>query len=66
MTRSLPMAVLALWALAALAAPWLPLTPDAVDLPAILAPPGMGWATDRPWVRRWATTTWAARCWIDS
>ena len=45
MTRSLPMAVLALWALAALAAPWLPLTPDTVDLPAILAPPGMGWAT---------------------
>jgi len=41
-TRSLPMGVLALWALAALAAPWLPLTPDAVDLPAILAPPRMG------------------------
>jgi peptide/nickel transport system permease protein len=39
------MAVLALWALAALAAPWLPLTPDAVDLPAILAPPGMGWGS---------------------
>lgn len=43
MTRSLPMGVLALWALAALAAPWLPLTPDAVDLPAILAPPRMDW-----------------------
>jgi peptide/nickel transport system permease protein len=36
------MGVLALWALAALAAPWLPLTPDAVDLPAILAPPRIG------------------------
>ena len=45
MTRSLPMAVLTLWAMAALTAPWLPLTPDAVDLPAILAPPGMGWGT---------------------
>ena len=43
MTHSLPMGVLALWALAALAAPWLPLTPDAVDLPAILAPPRMDW-----------------------
>jgi len=29
-----------LWALAALAGPLLPLSPDAVDLPAILAPPG--------------------------
>lgn len=40
MARTLPLAVLILWALAALAAPWLPLEPDRVDLPAILAPPG--------------------------
>ncbi len=38
----LPMAFLLGWALLALAAPWLPLTPDAVDLPGILAGPGPG------------------------
>lgn len=36
----LPATVLLLWALAGLAAPWLPLAPDRVDLPGILAPPG--------------------------
>ena len=38
----LPAAFLLGWALLALAAPWLPLTPDAVDLPGILAGPGPG------------------------
>jgi peptide/nickel transport system permease protein len=38
--RSLALTVLSLWALVALAAPWLPLDPDRVDLPAILASPG--------------------------
>jgi peptide/nickel transport system permease protein len=33
-------AMLGLWALAALVAPWLPLTPNEVDLPGILAGPG--------------------------
>ncbi|ROR32306.1 ABC transporter permease [Inmirania thermothiophila] len=33
-------AVLLLWALAALAAPWLPLEPDRIELARILAPPG--------------------------
>ncbi len=36
----LPGAFLFGWALLALVAPWLPLTPDAVDLPGILARPG--------------------------
>jgi peptide/nickel transport system permease protein len=36
----LPLLVLALWALAALIAPLLPLEPNRIDLPAILAPPG--------------------------
>ncbi len=36
----LPGAFLFGWALLALVAPWLPLTPDAVDLPGILAGPG--------------------------
>jgi peptide/nickel transport system permease protein len=35
----LPALVVGLWALAALAAPWLPLAPDRIDLPRILAPP---------------------------
>ena len=38
----LPAAFLLGWALLALAAPWLPLMPDAVDLPGILAGPGPG------------------------
>jgi peptide/nickel transport system permease protein len=38
--RTLALAVLFLWALVALVAPWLPLDPDRVDLPAILASPG--------------------------
>lgn len=38
----LPAAFLLGWALLAMAAPWLPLTPDAVDLPGILAGPGPG------------------------
>jgi peptide/nickel transport system permease protein len=38
--RTLALAVLSLWALIALVAPWLPLDPDRVDLPAILASPG--------------------------
>jgi peptide/nickel transport system permease protein len=36
----LPLGVLGLWALAAILAPVLPLEPNAIDLPAILAPPG--------------------------
>ena len=40
MARTLVLAVLSLWALVALVAPWLPLDPDRVDLPAILASPG--------------------------
>lgn len=40
MSRGLPVAVLACWALAALLAPWLPLEPERIDLTAILAPPG--------------------------
>jgi peptide/nickel transport system permease protein len=36
----LPGGILLLWALAALGAPWLPLAPDRIDLPAILAAPG--------------------------
>ena len=35
--------VLVLWALLALAAPWLPLQPERIELPAILAPPGAGY-----------------------
>ncbi|KAA6186378.1 ABC transporter permease [Thiohalocapsa marina] len=35
----LPVAVVALWALVALLGPWLPLAPDRVDLPQILAAP---------------------------
>lgn len=42
MVRTLPLTVLVLWALVALAAPWLPLDPDRVELPAILAAPGIG------------------------
>jgi peptide/nickel transport system permease protein len=38
----LPTAILAGWALAALLGPWLPLSPDAVDLPQILAGPSAG------------------------
>jgi len=34
-------AILTIWALLALLAPWLPLTPNAVDLPHILAEPGV-------------------------
>jgi peptide/nickel transport system permease protein len=37
---AIPALVLIVWALAALAGPLLPLSPNAVDLPAILAPPG--------------------------
>ncbi|MBK8639383.1 MAG: ABC transporter permease [Chromatiaceae bacterium] len=37
-----PTAFLLLWIVVALAGPWLPLTPNAVDLPAILAGPGPG------------------------
>jgi peptide/nickel transport system permease protein len=40
--RTLPLTVLVLWALIAVAAPWLPLDPDRVELPAILAAPGIG------------------------
>lgn len=36
----LPLAIVALWALAALAAPWLPLAPDVIRLEHILDPPG--------------------------
>lgn len=36
----IPAAFVLLWVLTALLAPWLPLTPNAVDLPAILTPPG--------------------------
>jgi peptide/nickel transport system permease protein len=39
---SIPVGVLLLWTLAALAGPLLPLSPDFVDLRAILAPPGAG------------------------
>ncbi len=38
----LPLAILILWCLAALAGPWLPLRPDLVDLPQILRGPGAG------------------------
>ncbi len=38
--RALPWAVLAAWAALALAAPWLPLEPEAVHLEGILEPPG--------------------------
>jgi len=38
----LPWVVLALWVLAALLGPLLPLDPNHIDLPAILAPPGTG------------------------
>ncbi|MBP6583116.1 MAG: ABC transporter permease [Chromatiaceae bacterium] len=37
-----PTAFLLLWVTVALVGPWLPLTPNAVDLPAILAGPGPG------------------------
>lgn len=37
----LPVALLLLWASAALVGPWLPLAPDRVDLPGILAPPSL-------------------------
>ena len=37
-----PTAFLLLWIVVALVGPWLPLTPNAVDLPAILAGPGPG------------------------
>ncbi|AGA90824.1 ABC-type dipeptide/oligopeptide/nickel transport system, permease component [Thioflavicoccus mobilis 8321] len=36
---TLPVLVVGLWALAALSGPWLPLAPDRIDLPQILAPP---------------------------
>jgi peptide/nickel transport system permease protein len=36
----LPLLIVSLWALAALAAPWLPLTPDLIQLEHILDPPG--------------------------
>lgn len=36
----LPLLIMALWALAALAAPWLPLAPDQIRLEHILDPPG--------------------------
>lgn len=36
----LPLAVVVLWALAALLGPFLPLSPDVIHLPQILAPPG--------------------------
>lgn len=36
----LPLAIIGLWAVMALSGPWLPLQPDRIDLPAILAPPG--------------------------
>jgi peptide/nickel transport system permease protein len=39
MRLSLPLLLIGLWAFAALAAPWLPLAPDRIDLPRILAPP---------------------------
>lgn len=42
MRRTLPLAILFLWALAALLAPLLPLQPNQVDLPRILAAPGTG------------------------
>ncbi|WP_089724126.1 ABC transporter permease [Candidatus Thiosymbion oneisti] len=35
-----PVTALLVWALVALASPWLPLTPDRIELPGILAPPG--------------------------
>ncbi len=38
--RLAPVALLVIWIVAALAAPWLPLTPNAIDLPEILSPPG--------------------------
>ena len=38
----LPMVLLLLWAMAALAGPLLPLAPDRIDLPGILAPPAPG------------------------
>ena len=37
-----PTVFLVLWMVVALVGPWLPLTPNAVDLPAILAGPGQG------------------------
>ena len=37
----LPLGLLALWAVLALAGPWLPLAPDRIDLPGILAPPAL-------------------------
>jgi len=39
---ALPTGILVLWVAAALTAHWLPLSPNAVDLPAILAEPGSG------------------------
>ena len=38
----LPLGILTLWCLAAIAGPWLPLQPDRLDLPCILARPGSG------------------------
>jgi len=37
---ALPWLIVGLWALAALVGPWLPLAPDRIDLPRILADPG--------------------------
>jgi len=37
---ALPWLIVGLWALAALVGPWLPLAPDRIDLPSILADPG--------------------------
>jgi peptide/nickel transport system permease protein len=41
MARSLPTAILLLWALAALIGPWLPLAPDRIELTQILVPPSL-------------------------
>jgi peptide/nickel transport system permease protein len=40
--QRLALLVLVLWAVAAMLAPWLPLTPNTITLPRILAPPGPG------------------------
>ncbi len=40
MTRAVPVLVLALWTVLALLGPWLPLEPNRVDLPRVLAAPG--------------------------
>jgi peptide/nickel transport system permease protein len=42
MRLAAPLILIGLWAFAALAAPWLPLAPDRIDLPRILAPPDSG------------------------